>query len=102
MNNAIDEMVFKGRKVVRDSLPNPKVPDSQVDGYHAHVYLRSQARLVARTGRCEYGCRCELIELGPSRKLVCPATFEPCPTRAVQPLVELFGKINKHGNSNAQ
>ena len=100
-DNAIAEMIAKGREVVRASLPNPKMPASMLDGYHAHMYLNDQARLVARTGKCEYGCRCELIELGAKKTLVCPATFTPCPTRAVQPLIALFGKINRHGYSDS-
>lgn len=99
---SLEEMISKGRAVVREMLPTPHIPDTQLMAYYARAYTDSQVALVDRTGRCEYRCQCDLVELGPSRKLVCPATLEPCPTRAVQPLVELFGKINRNGNSSTQ
>jgi hypothetical protein len=95
-------MIQHGRDVVRQSLPNPRLPEKMYDGHCALMYLNDQARVVRQTGRCEHRCACDLITVGRSEQLVCPATFEPCPQRALQPLTELFGKINRHGNSDTQ
>lgn len=57
------------------------------------LYRAEQRRRVWRTGRCECQCKDTLIR-NPIGELVCPHTFERCPSQALNKIVSLLGKVN--------
>ena len=64
-------------------------PATMVDCVAVARYYEQQRQRVAERGQCSGRCNCEMIEhtLG---HLVCPNTFEPCPSVRLSRIIERF------------
>lgn len=57
------------------------------------AYFREQRALVARRGSCSGGCGSVQFIPHTRGHLVCPHTFEPCPSVRLRLIVDLYSRI---------
>lgn len=74
---------------------NFRKPDKMIDQLHVGAYLDQQRESVQRHGQCDGRCsHTELIEHYSTGRRVCPHTLQPCQSRRLASIINLFGVIN--------